>query len=239
MPISFPAVADRDGLPRAGAEQPIERCDESGDVGAAHVSRKPVGGGAAALDGNDPVDTLAAPQVDYRFDAAIRGHGVYRDVSRTRGVERTPASGLTDRVRCEAADQSISNEAARHQRCSGGSVSLGGRRIAAWNKKTGDQSDPGLRACGQRLGRTAQAAPRRLKDGAHAATDIAVNGGFEPVDQSYRAAKEVFRRSVISIAPGAWVMQNSGRTWAITAWGVTPQAQNTGSSSAPIGTASP
>ena len=40
-------------------------------------------------------------------------------------------------------------------------------------------------------------------------------------------------------APGAWVMQNSGFICAITACGVTPQAQNTGSSSAPTGTASP
>ena len=38
--------------------------------------------------------------------------------------------------------------------------------------------------------------------------------------------------------PGAWVMQNSGRTCAMTACGVTPHAQNTGISSAATGTAS-
>ena len=53
------------------------------------------------------------------------------------------------------------------------------------------------------------------------------------------AASFVLRRSVISIDPGACVMQNSGFTAAIAACGVTPQAQNTGSSSGPIGTASP
>ena len=57
--------------------------------------------------------------------------------------------------------------------------------------------------------------------------------------QTYSAASFVLRRSVISMAPGAWVMQNSGFTAAIAACGVTPQAQNTGSSSAPTGTASP
>jgi hypothetical protein len=39
--------------------------------------------------------------------------------------------------------------------------------------------------------------------------------------------------------PGAWVMQNSGFTAAITACGVTPQAQKTGSSSGFTSTASP
>ena len=55
----------------------------------------------------------------------------------------------------------------------------------------------------------------------------------------YRLASAVLRRSVISIEPGAWVMQNSGLTSAITAWGVTPQAQKTGNSSSPTGTGSP
>jgi hypothetical protein len=49
----------------------------------------------------------------------------------------------------------------------------------------------------------------------------------------------VLRRSVISIAPGAWVMQNAGRACRIAACGVTPQAQNTGSSSGITSTASP
>ena len=48
------------------------------------------------------------------------------------------------------------------------------------------------------------------------------------------AASAALRRSVISIEPGAWVMQNSGFTAAITACGVTPQAQNTGNSSVRI-----
>jgi hypothetical protein len=52
-------------------------------------------------------------------------------------------------------------------------------------------------------------------------------------------AMRVLRMSVTSIEPGACVMQNEGRARAMTAWGVTPQAQNTGSSSASIGTGSP
>ena len=50
--------------------------------------------------------------------------------------------------------------------------------------------------------------------------------------------EDVFR-SVMSIAPGACVMQNSGRASAITACGVTPQAQNSGSSSVGTSMASP
>ncbi|CPN79771.1 Uncharacterised protein [Bordetella pertussis] len=42
-----------------------------------------------------------------------------------------------------------------------------------------------------------------------------------------------------SMWPGAWVMQNSGRTAATTDCGVTPQAQKTGISPARISTASP
>ena len=60
-----------------------------------------------------------------------------------------------------------------------------------------------------------------------------VVGGFQ------KLASWWFSRSVISIAPGAWVMQNSGRACAMAAWGVTPQAQNTGSSSGFTSTASP
>jgi hypothetical protein len=56
---------------------------------------------------------------------------------------------------------------------------------------------------------------------------------------SYKLASFELRRSVISILPGAWVMQKSGLAWVITACGVTPHAQNTGSSSLFTGTASP
>ena len=41
------------------------------------------------------------------------------------------------------------------------------------------------------------------------------------------------------LKPGAWVMANGSFAAAITACGVTPQAQNTGISSASTGTASP
>src|ERR1700742_3498757 len=58
------AVADTDGAPGTGAEQPVEGRGEGGDAGAAHVSRDPVGGGSAALDGDDPVDAVATPEVD-------------------------------------------------------------------------------------------------------------------------------------------------------------------------------
>jgi len=49
----------------------------------------------------------------------------------------------------------------------------------------------------------------------------------------------LFFRSVTSMQPGAWVMANGGLAAAIAACGVTPQAQNTGSSPAFTGTASP
>jgi hypothetical protein len=55
----------------------------------------------------------------------------------------------------------------------------------------------------------------------------------------YSTASCLFRRSVTSIKPGAWVMANGSFAAAITACGVTPQAQNTGISSASTGTASP
>src|SRR6185312_841700 len=55
----------------------------------------------------------------------------------------------------------------------------------------------------------------------------------------YSTASCLLRRSVTSIKPGAWVMANGSFAAAITACGVTPQAQNTGISSASTGTASP
>ena len=56
---------------------------------------------------------------------------------------------------------------------------------------------------------------------------------------SYSTASCLFCRSVTSINPGACVMANGSFAAAITACGVTPQAQNTGISSASTGTASP
>ena len=55
----------------------------------------------------------------------------------------------------------------------------------------------------------------------------------------YSTAICVFRRSVTSINPGACVIANGSLAAAITACGVTPQAQNTGISSASTGTGSP
>ena len=42
--------------------------------------------------------------------------------------------------------------------------------------------------------------------------------------------KETFFTSVISICPGAWVITNGGLEAITALWGVTPQAQNTGTS---------
>src|SRR5579871_2368039 len=74
--------------------------------------------------------------------------------------------------------------------------------------------------------------------GAHIVSLIRVHPCASVVSY-YNAASLELRRSVISIEPGACVMQNSGFTAATAACGVTPQAQNTGSSSLPTGTASP
>ena len=52
-------------------------------------------------------------------------------------------------------------------------------------------------------------------------------------------ANSLFRRSVTSISPGECVIANGTLALAITACGVTPQPQNTGSSSGLTGTGSP
>lgn len=52
-------------------------------------------------------------------------------------------------------------------------------------------------------------------------------------------AKDPLGMSVTNIYPGAWVMQKSGRALAMTDWGVTPHAQNTGISPGAMSTASP
>jgi len=54
-----------------------------------------------------------------------------------------------------------------------------------------------------------------------------------------KAANSLIRRSVTSMWPGLWVMQSAGREAATTAWGVTPQAQNTGTSPGSITVGSP
>src|SRR5882672_6051828 len=56
---------------------------------------------------------------------------------------------------------------------------------------------------------------------------------------THSTASCLFCRSVTSIKPGACVMANGSFAAAITACGVTPQAQNTGISSASTGTGSP
>src|SRR5690606_19536237 len=52
-------------------------------------------------------------------------------------------------------------------------------------------------------------------------------------------ASWLFRMSVMSMAPGACVMQNGGLLSLSTSWGVTPQAQNTGTWPGGISTTSP
>ena len=68
---------------------------------------------------------------------------------------------------------------------------------------------------------------------------VVCTGIGSSIDSDHRTASCVLMRSVTSMAPGAWVMANEGFAAAITACGVTPQAQNTGSSSLAIATASP
>lgn len=52
-------------------------------------------------------------------------------------------------------------------------------------------------------------------------------------------ARLLLSQSVTSMQPGAWVMHSSGLAASIATCGVTPQAQNTGTSPGSIGTASP
>ena len=44
----------------------------------------------------------------------------------------------------------------------------------------------------------------------------------------YSAANSAFRRSVISMWPGLWVMQKGGLAYSMATCGVMPQAQKTG-----------
>ena len=57
--------------------------------------------------------------------------------------------------------------------------------------------------------------------------------------QVYQIERLAFTRSVTSMCPGAWVIENAGAARVMAAWGVTPQAQNTGSSPSSIRTPSP
>src|SRR5690606_38700725 len=58
-------------------------------------------------------------------------------------------------------------------------------------------------------------------------------------DNPYSTPNCSSRRSVINMCPGAWVIMRSGFTSIATAWGVTPQAQKTGTSPSRIVTGSP
>lgn len=70
-----------------------------------------------------------------------------------------------------------------------------------------------------------------------AAGPVPSGTGERRVSQGTRYA--LSRASVMAIWPGAWPMANGGRDFITAAWGVTPQAQKTGSSPARISTASP
>jgi len=132
------------------------------------------------------------------------------------------------------------------------SIGFGSGWRALRNVKTSDQSDP-RGSCGcQRRSSAPQCPAGSIEKSGDIATNIDLNHALDPFDERarvgpashrsspfYRLASAVLRRSVINMDPGACVMQKSGRTSAITACGVTPHAQNTGSSSFPTGTASP
>ena len=64
-------------------------------------------------------------------------------------------------------------------------------------------------------------------------------GNSDAMPLLYSTANCLFCKSVTSINPGACVIANGSLAAAITACGVTPQAQNTGISSAATGTGSP
>src|SRR3954452_10017823 len=68
---------------------------------------------------------------------------------------------------------------------------------------------------------------------------IASSQTFLAMTRSQITAICLFSKSVTSISPGACVIANGIFAAAITDCGVTPQAQNTGISSAATGTASP
>jgi hypothetical protein len=98
-------------------------------------------------------------------------------------------------------------------------------------------------AAGQGSGSSA-AEPTNVVSIPHTAIEVTfvVAAGFEaapsmPGVQSVAIVSS--RRSVTNMWPGAWVIISSGFEATATAWGVTPQAQNTGSSPSRISTGSP
>ncbi len=77
--------------------------------------------------------------------------------------------------------------------------------------------------------KSAQRLPRRSPDAFLTNHSIAL----------YSPSRSVSRKSVTNMCPGLCVMQSGGRACMTTAWGVTPQAQKTGTSPARTSTGSP
>ena len=218
------------------------------DIIAAHVARGAVRGAAAALDRHRQPHAAprARPQSTSSTDppSVTTSSGIATPAARQRRAARRRARLIgahTARtpMRRSAAPAAPRRPARRSP--------LPAACRPARRTRSSARSFPGAAsasAC------TAPRSPPRAaaNSGAMLRPDILLDHRLDRIDQRergscvagrYSAARLVLRRSVISMLPGAWVMQNSGFTAAITDCGVTPQAQNTGSSPSPTGTASP
>ena len=74
--------------------------------------------------------------------AAARRDRIDRHIGGPRTVKSGSASGLAERVGCEAADQAGADETERHQGGTGWPVRLGGGRIAPGHEEARDQTNP-------------------------------------------------------------------------------------------------
>jgi len=245
------AIANRDRVPRPGHEKIVQQHRIGPNIVPTHVARRAICGPAAALDRQRQPHIRRAPHRNDGVDRPTERHHVDRHVGHPR--QRRAARRRAKLVGAHPAQNANPSERMRQQRRTNRPVGFRGRRHAARHIEPGDQPNRSARVS-QRCHRAAQTPACRGKQRRDIAPDILLDDRLDRVNQRravhakvvastsrcvYRAASLVLRRSVISMLPGAWVMQNSGFTEATTDCGVTPHAQNTGSSSAPTGTASP
>ena len=225
----------------------VQRRGEVADIDAAQVARAAIRGQPAALDRKPMGDTGRRPGRHKRIKRGAKGDHIHRQRADPRPDECRGTGGATGFVGGQAAGNAGNGQGAQQQGRADRPVGLRGRRGRPGNEEAGNDADHRRRHGGDGRCHRPQPARRRRAEVRYVATDFFLDQRFDAINQGalgrlcrhQSEARLLLRKSVISMQPGAWVMQNSGFTCAITAWGVTPQAQNTGSSPGPIGTASP
>ncbi len=245
------AVADRDGIPRPGREQLVERGGKGADVLSAHVARGAVGAAPAAFDRYRMSNAGPAPSLDRGRERGADRDGVDRDLAGAGGGQCNRTGVAARLVGGKPARHADLGEPARQQGRADRPVGLGRRRRAQRHKNPViSPTRHGRAAANAEAARhspplaASHKAPMLRPTSACTARSISATTACGSAEilmagNRYRLASLAFKRSVISIEPGAWVMQNSGSASAMTACGVTPHAQNTGNSPSCTGTASP